>query len=569
MTKAQKQLDQKTQSLWTGAEWKRIKRLRAKTRSAGYALDFTLSDDRALLNGCYFDAGAAEAVILFIERFCRQSKGIFRGRPLVLLPWQKDKVIRPIFGWKRADGLRRFTEAYVEVAKKNGKSTLASAIALMMACMDGEGGPEIYFAATARDQAGICYREAASMVKRSPGFTSLFKPVRSTKTIFAKGDETTFIRALSSDASSSEGVNSHCLIIDEYHAWKDRDFYEAIKYSGAARQQPLTIIITTAGSSLDSMCGEKHEMTKAITRGDAIIQDFYGVIFGNDPGDDISDPASWDRANPSMDHTIDRERFAQEYHKAKRTPDGLARFKRYRLNIWGDAIDPYLPMQSWDLGSASYSEADLEGLAAYGGLDLAQTQDLTALVWVFPDPAGGDEIRVLPRVWVPEDRVRAVSDSGIAAYNKWVEAGWLRTIPGAVVEYGPISEQLAEDMKRFNLQGLAYDRYNANAVIQAANDLGLLTVEWGQGRSMSAPTKELARLLGKGAILHNNNPLLKWCAGNLVVTTDKNDNVSPTKQNRKKKIDPIVAMIMAIGLYSNLSAENSRSKYEDEGLIVL
>src|SRR5215831_5309752 len=283
----------------------------------------TPADEAALAEGCTFHAASAERVRQFFRSFLRHSKGQWAGKPFELLDWQFTDIIAPLFGWKRADGSRRFRRAYIEVPKKNGKSTLASGIGLYLLVGDGEPGAEVYSVAADRYQANIVHGEAIRMVRASPGLSSRLELNRTTHNIsFPK--LSAWYRSLSSEANTKEGLNAHGLIIDELHAWKGRGLWDALRYAGRSRRQPLLFAITTAGDDMDSICREQHDYAKGVLSGEILDTRFFAYIRraaaiaeGDREDDDWADPAIWHKANPSLGVTIDPGEFARDVEEAK------------------------------------------------------------------------------------------------------------------------------------------------------------------------------------------------------------------------------------------------------------
>ncbi len=341
------------------------------------------ADEVAVANGCYFDEAAADRVVQFFRRFLRHSKGQFAGKRFEPLPWQRDSILRPLFGWKRADGTRRFRRAYVEVPKKNGKSTLCAGLALYLAIGDGEPGAEVYSAAADRDQASIVFGEAVHMVEASPALLARLEVVRSSKRIVHSRSRSLY-KALSADVATKEGLNIHGLIFDELHAQPNRKLWDTLKYGGAARRQPLFISITTAGFDRTSICWEQHCYAKSVLEGTVEDDSFFAFIAGADEKDDWKSPETWRKANPSYGDVLSVSSFEDDFKDALGSPVKEAAFKRYRLNIWTDQAVQWLPMDRWDRCDAFPDPAELGGAECYGGLDLSTTTDVSAFCLYFP-----------------------------------------------------------------------------------------------------------------------------------------------------------------------------------------
>ena len=533
-----------------------------------------LADEAASANGCWFDPGAGKHVVEFFARFLRHSKGEWAGEPFRLFKWQADHVIQPLFGWKRADGTRRYRTAYIEVPKKQGKSSMCSGLALYGLLGDGEAGSEVYSAAASRDQATIVYQEAVSMAKASPSLMARITLQPAIKRMFDEKTQSWY-RALSADAGTNEGLNIHFLIMDEMHAQPNDKFWNTLMYGGAARRQPLMVIITTAGVDQDSLCYEYH--TKAMQIQQGLIQDesFFAYVRsaewaiarteGAAKETCWKDPRVWKEANPSMGHTMSLESFREDFEKAVQSPRLENAFKRYRLNIWTQQEERWLPMDAWAACGDTYSEAELLGQVCYAGLDLASVSDFCAFVLWFPDAGNA----ILPYFWIPQETVNKLEAKGDPLYVNWVRHGYLQTTEGNITDYDVIREDIRELGERFQIREIAFDRYNSTQLITQLQGDSFECVAFGQGfLSMSAPSKEFERLILGHEVRHNNQPVMTWCVGNVAVQKDAAGNLKPSKALSKKKVDGVVAALMALGRILAREPEDENI-YDTRGLIVL
>ena len=291
----------------------------------------------------HFDENAANIAVLFFERFLHHSKGEWAGRPFQLEQWQKDQVIRPLFGWKRADGTRRYRRAYIEIPRKNGKSTLGAAIALALLYIDSEPGAEVYSAASDREQAAIVFNEARAMVETSPELLRRSKPFR--RSIVVPGTRSSY-RVLSADAPHQHGLNAHGIVFDELHTQPDRELWDVLNTSTGARRQPLVVMLTTAGYDRESICWEQHEYARQILQG--IVQDdsFFACIYGAEESDDWLDPATWRKANPNLGVTISLDYLEGEARRAQISPAYQNTFRRLHLNQWCVILGTMIAMES-------------------------------------------------------------------------------------------------------------------------------------------------------------------------------------------------------------------------------
>lgn len=518
------------------------------------------ADERAVLEGCLFDTQAAERIRTFFTKFLRHSKGQWAGAPFQLLEWQWESIVAPLFGWKRSDGTRRYRRGYIEVPKKNGKSTLFSGLSLYLLVGDNEPGAEVYSAAVDRDQASIVFNEAANMVDSSPALSSRLNVVRSTKRIVFQKTRS-FYRALSADVPAKEGLNAHAVLVDELHAQKSRDLWDTLRYAGASRRQPLNLAITTAGFDKHSICWEQHCYAEQVAAG--LIQDsaFFPFIAAAGTEDDWTSPEVWKKANPSFGITIGAEQFAEDCKEAQESPAKENSFRRYRLNQWTEQDVRWLALEKWDACSANVD--GLEGRECFAGLDLSSTTDLTALVLVFPD---GDRFDVLPFFWVPEENARRRERRDRVPYQQWIKQGLIEATPGEAIDYEFIRKKINELGERFVIGDIAIDRWNATQLATQLEGDGFEMVAFGQGfASMNWPTKKLEELVLSGRLAHGGHPVLRWMAANVSIEKDAADNWKPSKKKSRERIDGIVALIMAL---ERATCEQPllRSYYEDNPL---
>ena len=517
----------------------------------------TESDKQAIVEGCYLDEAAAERVRTFAARCCPHTKGKWSGKPFDFLPWQWEDVIRPLFGWKRPDGLRRFRRAYIEIPKKNGKSTVCAVLALYLLCADNEPGAEVYGAATDRQQASIVFREAMLMARKSRPLSPLLRIKESAKTIYHDATGSLY-RCLSADAGRQEGLNTHGLIFDEFHAQRDRKLAEALEFSGASRDQPMIVEITTAGSDLDSVCYEEHTYAQQVLSGEKIDTSFFPYIRAADEDDDYDDPAVWHKANPSLGVTIPLEAFRSDHARAKRSGPAWNSFLRYRLDRWIESVSAWLDQDSWRRCGAEPTIPD--GSRVFGGLDLSSTTDLTAFVIWHPESGS-----VKCWQWCPAEAFKERERLNKTRIDGWARSGHIRTIPGAMIDQNRIFDDVVEICRHYDVQLIGADPYNAVSLLMRLRDeAGLNVVQYRQGMlHMSGPMKSLQGKILDGRVRHGGNPVLSWNFGNVAVKTDESENIRPAKNKCADKIDGIVAWIMAEGVA--LSGEGP-SVYERVGL---
>jgi len=511
----------------------------------------------------WFDEEEADRACEFFKRFLRHSKGQWAGQPLELSDWQRDDIIRPMFGWKRKDGTRKYRRVYIEIPRKNGKSTLSAGIALYMLFCDREAGAEIYSAAADRDQARIVFDVAKSMVyghKKLDGIAAVFK-----NSIAISKSEAVY-RVLSADAGTKHGLNAHGIIFDELHTQKNRELWDVLTTSTGSRKQPLIVAITTSGWDKHSICYEMHDYASKVR--DGIIEDpyFLPVIYAAGESDDWTKPEIWHKANPGLGISVSEEYLSQECKRAVEVPGYTNTFKRLHLCIWTEAESRWLDSVAWEECALPVDAEKLEGRECYAGLDLSTTTDISALVLVFPDDDGGYD--ALSYFWVPEENIRKRSERDKVPYDVWKRQGHIEATPGNVVDYDYIQHKIRELSKKFNIREIAYDRWNSSQLVNNLMAENAPMVEFGQGfASMSAPSKELEKIVTGRQLRHGANPVLTWMANNVVVQEDPAGNLKPAKNKSVERIDGIVALIMALGR-ATVSTEPVKSIWETEGAFV-
>lgn len=514
--------------------------------------------------GLTFSEERAKHAIRFFS-FLRHSKGEWAGREVVLEPWQQF-VLWVLFGWLRKDGTRRYRTAYGEVARKNGKSTIAAGIGLYLFFADDEAGAEVYTAATKRDQARIVHGESVRMVKSSPSLRRRIGMVKDNLHVEATASK---YEPLGADSDGMDGLNVHAAIVDELHAHKSRDVFDLIVTATGARRQPLVFAITTAGTDQYSICWEQREYAVKIL--DGVIEDdsFFAYVATIDEGDDWLDEKNWIKANPNYGVSVKPEYLREQAKKARQIPSAQNTFLRLHLNKWTQQASRWLSLELWDKGSAPVEESELAGKDCYAGLDLSSVSDFTAFVMAFPD-VEASKVYFLCRFWVPEGRLYDDSNRYKAQYQAWAREGWITTTPGDAIDYEVVKAQVIADATRFNVLGCGVDRlYQGYQLTMELEEEGVPVSSIGMGfLSLSTPTKELERRLLKREIVHGGNPVLRWMADNVSVKMDPAGNLKPDKSTSQGKIDGILGMIMALdGVMRNDGGK--KSIYESQGLTVL
>lgn len=514
-----------------------------------------------------YNKEAADYAVSFIECLTH-TKGTWAGKPFDLIPWQ-EQIIRDLFGILKPNGYRQFNTAYVEIPKKNGKSELAAAVALLLTCGDGEERAEVYGCAADRQQASIVFEVAADMVRMCPALNKRVKILASTKRIIYLPTNS-FYQVLSAEAYSKHGFNIHGVVFDELHTQPNRKLFDVMtKGSGDARTQPLYFLITTAGNDTQSICYETHQKALDLIEGRKADPTFYPVIYGAREDEDWTDKNVWKKANPSLDITIGIDKVVAACESARQNPGEENSFRQLRLNQWVKQAVRWMPMEKWDKCSFAVDPEELEGRVCYGGLDLSSTTDITAFVLVFPPLDEEDKYYVLPYFWIPEDNMTQRVNRDHVPYDVWERQGYLQTTEGNVIHYGYIEQFIERLGMKYNIREIAFDRWGAVQMVQNLEGMGFTVVPFGQGfKDMSPPTKELMKLVLEERIAHGGHPVLRWNMDNIFIRTDPAGNIKADKEKSTEKIDGAIAMIMALDRAIRCGLDTGESVYDTRGLLV-
>jgi len=493
--------------------------------------------------GLRFDEKAAMIRVKFFS-LLTHNKGRWAGQPLTLEPWQQF-FIASLFGWKRADGTRRFRESYLEVARKNGKSTVGSGVCLELLVLDGEAGAEIYCAATKKEQARIVFDDARNMTKKS---TALLKKVAVQRNAISVASTLSTMKPMAADSKTEDGLNPHGIYIDEYHAHPDDGLYSVLKSATGARSQPLLSIITTAGFNRLGPCAQLRKSLAGLLEGQHHDDSYFVLIYSLDEGDDWQDETTWQKANPNLGVSLGLEYLREQYKAAVRLPSQQVPFKTKHLNLWTDSAEVWLPAELWAQGAQGTPPSELAGRKAWGGLDLAKTRDISSFVLIFPKDGGQFDVRCW--FWVPEDKVDERTKKDAVPYRQWVDEGYLIATPGNVTDYAFIKSEIEATCATYQVQMIDYDPWNASMLVSQLIEEGVPMQELRQGfASLSAPTVELENLVADAKVHHYGNPVLAWMCGNVVLARDPAGNIKLDKGKSKEKIDGMAALVNALGGY--------------------
>jgi len=520
----------------------------------------------------------AERVKRFIEQRCTYSKGEWAGQRFILLPWQWDKIIKPLFSTLNQDGYRQYRTVYCEIPKKNGKTELCAALGLYMLTSDGEEGAEVYLAAADREQAGLTYHAAAAMVRNDEKMSKNLKCLDSRKRIVFQTTNS-FMQVLSSESYTKHGLSPSAVIIDEIHAHPSDELYNVLTAgTDYARRQQVVLVITTAGIyDKNSIWWRLRTRAQQIQAG--IIDDprWLPVLYLADPEkDDPADEELWKRTNPSLNQIFTLDKIRQDYNEAKNNPADFQNFLRFRLNIPIKSLTRFIPMDKWDACNAAPDIEALKGRTCYGGLDLSSKIDLTAFVLVFAPVEDNGTWDVIVKFYCPEEGILKRSRVDKVPYDVWAKQGFITATPGNVVDYDWIKKDVFQAAKDYNLPEIGFDSWNAQATatdimneLNGSNsETGFQMVEMRQGpKTFNEPMKDVLVNLMSNQMRHGGHPVLRWCADNLVTRKDQNGNMAPDKEKATEKIDGMVALFMAWGR-AMLKTDTS-SVYEGRGILTL
>lgn len=493
----------------------------------------------------HFDEKKANKPIRFIEQFCKQSKGEWIGKPVELQLFQK-AYISALFGFVNDQGIRRFKESLLLMARKNGKSTLLSGILLYMLVADGEGGAECYTVATKKDQARITFTEAVNMVSQSPYLSQHLKK-RKTDIYFPL----TYgkVEALASDSNSLDGLNTHCAVIDELHAIKDRNLYEVMKQSMAARRQPMLVMITTSGTVRESIYDDMYDYACKVVDGAVTDNRFLPVLYELDHREEWTDFKAWEKANPGLGVIKKYDDIVEKVERAKKNAKDLPGILCKDFNVRDTVAGSWLNFE--DINNVeTYDLADFNGTYAVGGVDLSSTTDLTCatLLW-----KRGDKLFVNQMYFIPSEVAERKIAEDKVPYGIWRQQGWVTYTEGAKVDYSNVTAwfvRMRDEMGIYPLW-IGYDNWNAQYfTVEMQNNAFTMEQVIQGAKTMSPAMKQLEGEFRSRSINYNNNPVLKWNLTNTQIKEDENANIRPIKgMNKKLRIDGAVSLIDAFVVY--------------------
>lgn len=493
----------------------------------------------------HFDIKKANRPIQFIETFCKHSKGQWAGKPVILDLWQK-ALIQTIFGFVDDKGFRKYREVFIVVARKNGKSTLLSAIGLYMLFADGEGGAQVCCVASKKDQAKIVFEEAKNMVAQSK---LLKKHIRKRKSdLYVDLTFSTF-EPLTSDSNTLDGLNMHCGILDEVHAWKDRNVYDVSKQSMGARQQPLLISISTAGFVRENIYDSLYEHSENNLNGLIDDERFISFIYELDSRKEWINPKAYIKANPGLGTIKSQEYLDEQVKRAKNDKSYLSTVLTKDFNIRETAVGAWLSFEVVD-NKSTFEIKNLSGCYGIGGVDLSSVGDLTCASCLIRK---NNELYLVQMYFISEEKAKRKEEEDHVPYKLWKEQGYIKFCHGTMVNFSDVTDWFNELRDKYKIYTVwvGYDPWGAAQWIEEMKQNGYVLEEVIQGaKTMSTPMKILAADLEAKKLNYNNNPILKWCLTNTQKEVDKNDNIRPVKgKNAKQRIDGAVSLIDSYVIY--------------------
>lgn len=524
--------------------------------------------------GDTFDPSAANRAIEFIQECCHHVEGSAAGKLFILEKWQA-AIVGCLFGWMRADGTRRFRKLFLYVPRGNGKTPLAAAIALYMLFADSEPGAQIYLIASRAEQASVAYRHARGMVENEPILNEsaqIFKG-QGHRAIILKSDPMAFIRVFPSDAAGIHGQMPHAVFGDELHAWPGTEARDVIKtaFAKSGRRQPLEAYLTTADYDRPSACNEEYAAACAVRDNGGnpnrpgYDNELLPVIYEATEEDDWTIESTWEKANPNIDVTVRRSSLSAYVRRAIEQPSLQSSFKRLHLNIRTTSQGIFIPLERWDQCQADGIVESLTHCPCYAGLDVSSKQDVTACVLVFPPHGERKKYVVIPYFWIPAANMRERENMDNVPYSSWVQSGYVFATPGNMIDEDSIESFIVNELRnKFIIKQLGFDSWNAMGLGERLRRHGIDAVEVPQTITrLTAGTKGLDDNVASGHLLHDGNPAMRWMLSCTETIGDKNQNVRPVKPDRKtgKRIDGVVAAVMALGLCLNSTAQSAPQIY--------
>lgn len=507
-----------------------------------------------------FDKDEAEKACVFVQLLPHTKGQWARERKLIELePWQKF-IFCSVFGWlKKKDGLRRFTEAYCEIPRKNGKSVIAAGVGIYMLCADGEYGAEVYCGATTEKQAWEVFRPVKLMLEKTPALTNAAGVEIMAKNISIPADGSRFEPLI---GNPGDGSSPSCALVDEYHEHDSPDLYETMITGMGAREQGLMFLITTAGFNLAGPCYDKRRQAQQMLDGVMPNDELFAIIYTIDADDDWQDPNTLIKANPNFGVSVSEEFLLKQQRDAIRYPSRTNAFLTKHLNVWVSARTAWLNMADWHAcGNPELTLDQMEGQECWLGVDLASKTDIASLGLLFRDrlESGRDRWTAFTRNYLPEGAIERAGNNR-AAYESWQNAGHLVVTDGEEIDFDQIREEIKDLAAIFQINEIAYDPWRATQLAHQLMKDGAEIVEYRNTvQNMSPPMREMEAAITGKRFIHSDDPLFTWMASNVTAKSDAKDNIYPRKERNENKIDGIIAILMALGRAMNADAPGDPS----------
>lgn len=495
-----------------------------------------------------YDRNIANMVVEIAESL-NFYKGNVGGKPVKLEPWQCF-ILQNVFAWvNKKTYRRRFTKMYIEVARKNGKTTLMAIMIIIEWLIADEQAAEFYTAATKLTQAMEVYNAVRGILRKTPDIGCEFNISQSRLRPFIGKGEDTFT-ALAYEPDKLDGLNPHVAIIDEYHAHKFSHMADVILSGMGNRENPLFAIITTAGFNKNYPCYKDERLSAVMMlKGEIEMNHYFSLIYTVDDPEKWEDEEEWKKANPNWGISVDAKFMRNQFIEAKRSRSKEANFKTKHLNIWYSNATSWIKAEDWEKCGEDINIQDFKGHECYIGIDLAATKDFCALVYIFPKE---DNIYIFPKIYIPESMVFERENFMGSIIREWADNNYITVTPGNVHDYSFIIDELQTSMNEFQIKKVGMDQAFATNLMVDLLDMKLPVESYRQGRLyMSPPSKEFERLILSGNLIHGQNPAMDWMVGNAYIKTDAIGNIQVDKQQSDDKVDGVIATIIGLGVYMN------------------
>jgi phage terminase large subunit-like protein len=490
----------------------------------------------------HYDAKAADEKIAFIEKHCRHVEGDLYGEPLILPDTFKDEIIRPIFGLKRKNGKRLIRKVYIQMPRKNAKTTMMAGVEVALLGNDGENSAQIYNCAGDDEQAGLLFAAAKKMVENDPVLRKVMKPF--TASIIYKDS---FIKKITSKSETKHGFNSHAWIYDELHVAKNRDLYDTLNTSTGQRSNPLGIMITTPGTDKLSICYYHYSYSQKLLSGAIEDDTYWCVIYESDSKADILSPETWRIANPLYDYSENlRESIESEAKEVENDPANENSFRRLRLGQWTSSETKWIKTEYWNSLTGDIKREDFRGELVWLGLDLSSTSDLTSLCELYYD-SSTEIITPFWNIWIPEKAANDYEKKFNIPYSRWEKDGHINIVSGNNIDFTLVEDRILQIDNANSIKMMGYDEWNAKDLAARLQEKhGINVVINRQGKGLSNALKKTKELITSAKVLHSGNPVVTWTFDNILIKEDDERNIKIVKPKDEKKIDPWISLAMAV-----------------------